>query len=367
MNDWKTQRGENPLRARPILMWLGSLAASVLLASLAGLARDPRLIAQYYLVSETSSSQSFRANSERISILSPQWFTVDTKGNVESAIDSNIVRAAKERGVPLMPLVLNQGFLPAAAHVVLDDPSLSSRLIHQLINIGKDNHFFGYQLDFENTPAEDGDRYADFVHRAAQDFRRSHLRLSVAVPAPLSAPPAANASAPAATAGWIANEHSSAFQTKVIARDVYFVSLMTYDEYALPGEPGPIAGLPWVEACIHKTLESVPARKLMLGVPLYFRDWSGKTVREGSIADAYQLAEKMRASIALDPTQGESFFTFSDGQQGHTVWLEDNQSLNGLMNLADRFNLAGISAWRLGFEDPKAWDGSMRRKVRKVH
>jgi len=316
-------------------------------------------VTQYYLVNDPSSVQSFEANHARISILSPQWFSVDEKGTVDSSVDSSVVESAAGKGVPLMPLVVNQKFLAAAAHAVLGDASLQSRVIERLMELAGGNHFFGLQLDFENIPAEDRDRYSEFVHRAAGEFRRSKLKLSVAVPPPLAPPPAASASAPPASSGWITNGHSLAFDYRSITNDAYFISLMTYDEYASPEQPGPVAGRPWVEACLRKALESVPAKKLLLGVPLYYREWFGKSVQEGAAADAQSLAVKWSANVVRDPVQHEAFFTFSDGQRQHSVWIHDNLSLGEAPELAQQYRLAGISAWRLGFEDPAAWATSL--------
>jgi spore germination protein YaaH len=344
-----------------------SLPAGLLITSLVMFGREPRLVTQFYLVNDPSSVQSFEANYTRISVLSPQWFSIDEKGNLESTIDSTIVEWAAGKGVPLMPLVLNQKFLPAAAHAVLGDASLRSHALERLMEIAAGSHFWGFQFDFENIPAEDRDRYSEFIHRAADEFRRNHLRLSVAVPPPLTPPPAANASVPPASSGWITNVHSLAFDYRSIANDAYFISLMTYDEYASPEQPGPVAGRPWVEACLHKTLESVPAKKLLLGIPLYYREWSGKSVNEGSVRDAQNLAARWKANIVSDPEQHESFFSFSDGQQQHYVWLQDNQSVSERLDMAAQFRLAGISAWRLGFEDPTAWETSLRIAAKKIH
>jgi len=354
------------LSGRVTCVALVSLAAVFLIVSVGAFGREPKLVTQFYLVNDPASVQSFQANAARISILSPQWFSVDDKGNVESSVDSSVVAAAEAKGLALMPLVWNQKFLPAAAHAVLGDASLQSQVISRLVEIAGGNHFLGYQLDFENIPAEDRDRYAQFIHQAAGEFKRSHLKLSVAVPPPLAPPPSTSASAPPASSGWIVNPHSLAFDYVSIAGDAYFISLMTYDEYASPEQPGPVAGRPWVEANLRKTLESVPAKKLLLGVPLYYREWFGKSVAEGSVSDAQNLAQKWNAKIAFDPEQRESFFTFSDGQQQHTVWLDDNPSLREAVDLADEFRLEGISAWRLGFEDPSAWQTSLQIKPKRV-
>lgn len=345
---------------------MAGLLAVLCFALSSAIAREPRLVAQYYLVNEPPSIQSLQNNYGRMSVVSPPWFTVDAKGNVESTVDSGIVDWAATKGVPLMPLVVNQDFLPAAAHALLIDPSLQSQVIGRIVEIAVGNHFVGIQFDFENIPAEDRDHYSQLVHNAAGEFRRRHLKLSVAVVPPLAPPPSADAAAPPASTGWVTNPHSLAFDYSSIGNDASFVSLMTYDEYASAQQPGPVAGRPWVEACLQKTLESVPAKKLLLGVPLYYREWFGKSVNEGSLRAAQDLAQRWNAKIAFDPEQHEAYFTFSDGHDQHSVWLQDDQTIREKIALADQYHLAGISSWRLGFDDDTTWDNALPKTVKRI-
>lgn len=366
MNDRRAEPFSYHRRSRRPGARVPGFLAVLWFAISSAIAREPRLLTQYYLVNEPSSVQSVQSHYGRMSVVSPPWFTVDEKGNVESRVDSGIVDWAAGKGVPLMPLVVNQKFLPAAAHALLYDSSLQGQVIGRIAEVAAGNHFFGIQFDFENIPAEDRDRYSEFVRRAAGEFRRRHLKLSVAVVAPLAPPPVAEASAPPASAGWITNPHSLAFDYRSIANDVYFISLMTYDEYGSAQQPGPVAGRPWVEACLRQTLEFVPAKKLLLGIPLYYREWFGKSVIEGSMRDAQDLAQKWSAKIAFDPEQHEAYFTYSDGHEQHSVWLQDDQSIRERVELADQYHLAGISAWRMGFDDDTTWDNALPKTVKRI-
>jgi spore germination protein YaaH len=318
-------------------------------------------------VNDPSSVESLQKNYTKISLVCPQWLSVNETGDLESTVDSSVVDWAAGKGVLLMPVLVNRNFLPAVAHSLLGDEALQSKLIARLVVLAGANHFFGIQFDFENIPGDDRNRYTQLIHRASKEFRRSHLKISVAVVPPLAPPPASSHLAPPATTGWIENPHSVAYDYHSLASDSTFISLMTYDEYASPEQPGPVAGAPWVEACLLKTLESVSAKKLLLGVPLYYREWSGKSVKEGSIQEAQALATKWNAQIELDSDQGEGAFSFNDGSEQHHVWLLSGSSLRERLEMVNRYHLAGFSAWRLGFEDPKEWEQIFPEVLTRIH
>jgi spore germination protein YaaH len=44
-----------------------------------------------------------------------------------------------------------------------------------------------------------------------------------------------------------------------------------------------------------------------------------------------------------------------DAIQDHEVWLEGAASAGARLPLADRYQTAGVSTWRLGHEDPTFW------------
>ncbi len=367
MNKPRAGKYHSLMRRRIAEIGLWPFLLTMLVAPLPLSAREPRLLSQFYLVNDPGSIQSLQLNHAKISLVCPQWFSVDETGNLESSVDSTVVDWAAGKGVLLMPLLVNRKFQGPFAHAILRDESIQSRLIQQLTQAADANHFFGFQFDFENVPADDRDLYSKFIDKAAKEFRRRHLKLSVAVVPPLAPPLAVSPLAPPLSSGWIANPHAAAYDYQHLAADAFFISLMTYDEYASPEQPGPVAGAPWVEACLRETLKSVSRKKILLGIPLYFREWSGKSVREGSSQEGQDLAAKWSAVIKPDAEQREAYFSFSDGQQEHFVWTLDAQTLRERLDLVNRYQLAGFSAWRLGFEDTKAWESTFPEVIKKIH
>ena len=37
------------------------------------------------------------------------------------------------------------------------------------------------------------------------------------------------------------------------------------------------------------------------------------------------------------------------------IWIENEKSLDKKINLVEKYNLAGVAAWRKGFEKPEVW------------
>jgi spore germination protein YaaH len=178
------------------------------------------------------------------------------------------------------------------------------------------------------------------------------MKLSVAVPVPLAAAPLPGARN---RLDWPQTEQSLAFDYRRLGKEADFLTLMTYDQHTAPDSPGPVAGLPWVEASLRWVLKSVPRKKLHLGLPLYYRQWSGEQVSEGSYSEAMTLAEQAGASPRLDPAHLEKTIEFEREGAPAVLWYQDAETLQHRMALVRKYKLRGFSAWRLGHEDPAAW------------
>jgi spore germination protein YaaH len=330
---------------------------------LARVASGRDLLAHFYYTQNSPSLQSLEKHSRQVSLLSPTWFVVDQAGQLKSELDPVVVTWAEAQGVPLMPLLTNQNFQPQIAHLVLRDPQIQSEVVGKVIELSLVNHLYGVELDFEGVSLADRVGYAQFVRRLATQLHGAHLKLAVAVPAPLASQPVGSPG-DSKDRPWPLSNQSEAFDYPALGDAADFVSLMTYEQHVVPGDPGPVAGLPWVDACIRKTLEWVPAGKVLLGVPLYYRDWFGKSVREGGFSEAVSLASRWRAPIEYDREQGALSLRFRDDHGSHTLWFDNAKSLREKVKLIKRYRLLGFSAWRLGFEDPAAWKKCFPKALR---
>lgn len=302
----------------------------------------------FYVTADEASVASLRRHAAQMDLVSPQWYQVDAVGRLVSLVDTELLAWARTAKVRLMPLILNQEFRREIAHLVLTDSRVQSELIVALVEAGVSLKLRGFQLDFENVPKEDREAFTAFVRTLAGRLRSKGLRLSIAAPAPFFTVPSTTHPEPL-------NERAVAFDYKALAAATDFLTVMTYDEHISADNPGPVSGRPWVEACMKRLLTQVPAKKLMLGVPLYYRRFRAKGIVEGTYEEAVALSRAQSAVITRDPVQGESSFAFDEDGAPNVVWLQDKESTRDRLQLARRLRLAGFSAWRLGHEDPAAW------------
>ncbi len=330
---------------------LAGLACAVVL-SLGGCDTSDFLAHSYY-VNEPSSWRSLQTNGQRLGLVSPDWLVADESGRLGSSVDVNVVAWARAHSMPLMPLVVNRDFRPEAAAAVLATEATRRRLVDQLAAMAAQHDFAGLVLDFEHVPAAERDHLTRFVALLASALRRDARRLGIAVHPPLLPARIADSQL------WVANEDAFAFDLPALSRHADFISLMAYDMHFQPGDPGPIASLPWVEACVVRTLQFVPRRKLLLGVPFYHRHWSARRVQEGSYAQALELATKTQARIETHPFHREKTFSFSNGEGSNQVWFNSADDVADRIALARRYRLRGYSAWRLGQEDPALWTATI--------
>jgi len=49
------------------------------------------------------------------------------------------------------------------------------------------------------------------------------------------------------------------------------------------------------------------------------------------------------------------YITYTEGGVRYRLWIEDETSMAARLRLIDRYNLAGVAAWRRGFEVPIIW------------
>jgi spore germination protein YaaH len=134
---------------------------------------------------------------------------------------------------------------------------------------------------------------------------------------------------------------------------------MTYDHSTRSGPPGPIAGYEWVKTALQYAVRRIPRAKVLLGIPLYGREWTtaddGSSSRALTSKDVRGLIERPEVIVRWNDKWRSPWFEYHDGSAVRTVWFEDSRSLKEKISLMRQFQLRGFAAWRLGDEGAEFW------------
>ena len=144
---------------------------------------------------------------------------------------------------------------------------------------------------------------------------------------------------------------------------VDYLVIMGYDEHtAGSAEAGSVASLPLVEQGIRDTLSEVPASQVINAVPFYTRGWTSWFGEERPESEAFgmdgadEFVKLHEIYLSWDSSVGQKTGTAVTDEARYSIWLEDEQSLEEKLKLIRKYNLAGVAAWRLGFERNDVWE-----------
>ena len=320
--------------------------------------QKPPVTTLIYMVNRADAIADFAAHAGKTSIIAPQTFSMDAQGFVMGEVPAEVMRIAAQKGVAVMPLVVNRGFNQPLMHTMLDAPESRARAIRYLLYYALRDGYIGFQFDYENIHYTYRDKFTLFFRQAAREFHRHRLQLSAAVVGRSS--DTRNSRSPGGWDNW-----SGVYDYAELGKYADFISIMAYDEHGSFGGPGPVAGLPWVRGIAEYSAKTIPTRKVSLGVPFYGRQWDAadagkwrsRSTRFRDAAAALATAESL-----WDETESSPHVKFGGGE----LWYEDARSLHTKIDLANEMGFVGISAWALGQEDPAFWASLDSWRVRHV-
>ncbi|HSC45328.1 MAG TPA: glycosyl hydrolase family 18 protein, partial [Candidatus Acidoferrum sp.] len=230
-------------------------------------AQQPKSL--FYVTGDPAAVRSFLAHADKVDLVVPAWYAADADGLVSGGPNALVMETAKQRHVPVMPLVANAGFVQAEFHKFLGDSAAQKRMLDALVRACKENGYIGIQFDFENVKWTDRDALSALVKESAAALHRESLQLSIATVPNAPGGPGSES----AFSAWLYENWRGAYDLKSLAESADLICLMTYDQNTRWTMPGPVAGWNWTIANIDYALKAVPKSKLSVGIPLYGYHW----------------------------------------------------------------------------------------------
>ena len=140
-----------------------------------------------------------------------------------------------------------------------------------------------------------------------------------------------------------------------------YVIIMGYDEHGtFSTEAGSVASIGYVTDGIERTLQEVPAEKVINGIPFYTRIWTTEngtlTSQAVGMRQAADFVSNHGIQLNWDDITCQNYGEKQEGSKFHQVWMEDDESIAAKLSAMQHHGLAGVAAWKLGFDTPSVWD-----------
>lgn len=314
-----------------------------------------RPLAMYYYAGDTRGLESIQSHASEMTLAAPQCYWVEKDGVVRGELPPRLAEIAQRARLPLMPLIYNKGFDRESVTRLLRNPRAQRRAVSYMGYLAASNNYAGFQIDLENIDPADQNHFSHFVRLAAARLHRDGRLLSVAVvPRFSDARPGDGRTGEPSTGEW-----SAAFDYRALGRTADFLTLMTYDHSGRASPAGPVAGYEWVKTALDYAVARVPREKLLLGIPLYGREWlntsDGTTTRSTTSQDVRALLSRPDVQAQWDERWRSPWLEIREAGTVRTVWYEDSRSWSEKLGLISEYRLRGFAAWRIGFEGPEYW------------
>ncbi len=281
-----------------------------------------------------------------VNVLSPTWLEFeDAKGNLTDNGTKSYVEKAHGQGYQVWPLMSHNFKNSDWTHDILSSTENRDHVIGQLVDFVKKYNVDGINIDIENLEQKTERYWVQFMRELYPIMREQGIYVStdVYVPSP-----------------WTVH-----YNRAEIAKSVDYFIIMGYDQHwSGSEEAGSVGDLPWVQQAIENTLEEVPEEKVILGVPFYARLWREDIDESGQIklstralgmsAVKKELQENKVVSD-WDEVLGQYYAEYEKDGGLYKVWMEEEDSMRERARLVSKYNLAGISGWKLGLESPETW------------
>lgn len=294
-----------------------------------------------------STLESMVAGTKGMNVIAPTWFSLsDNEGNFRSFAEVDYVNRAHNMGLQVWGVwdnfnYRNETGAAVDEHQVLAYTSKRQYLVQNMVNTALSLGLDGINIDFEQIQSETGTHYVQFLRELSVQCRANSLMLSVDNYVPFHF-----------------NEH---YRLDVQGQIADYVIIMGYDEHWHGSkDPGSVASIGYVTNGITKTLENVPANKVVNALPLYTILWKteGTEVTDEyiTIRNTAEFLSRMGVTAAWDEETCQNYAEWNDGAATYQIWLEDEASIAAKLNVMNTQEIGGVAVWRLGYGTAGVWE-----------
>ncbi|MCM1326477.1 MAG: glycosyl hydrolase family 18 protein [Bacteroidales bacterium] len=294
-----------------------------------------------------STLEDMVAESRGMNVISPTWFSLnDNEGNFRNFGTKDYVDRAHAKGLQVWGALDNFNYKNETGEAidtltVLSSTTKRQNLVNQISNTALELGMDGINIDFEGLEEACGIHYVQFLRELSVQCRINGLVLSVD--------------------NYVPFHFNNYYRLDVQGEILDYVVIMGYDEHWHGSkDPGSVASIEYVSGGLDKTLEQVPAEKVINALPFYTIEWR---VEGANVTDKYltlnntaEYLKRIGVEKVWDETTCQNYVEWKDGSATYQVWVEDEQSISVKLNVMKARNIGGVAVWRLGYGTETAWE-----------
>ena len=290
---------------------------------------------------------SMVSGTKGMNVIAPTWFSLtDENGSIRNFGTANYVTTAHNMGLQVWGEVDNFNYANETGTAISTLNMLSSTTSRQnfvrnvtdaAVSLGLD----GINVDFEQLSSDCGPHYVEFIRELSIQCRNRGLVLSIA--------------------NYVPFNFNDYYRLDIQGQVADYVIIMGYDEHWHGSkDPGSVASISYVSGGLDRTLQEVPANKVVNALPFYTILWKteGTDVTDEYITMHNEADFMNRAGVTAewDEETCQNYAEWTSGNATYQIWLEDAESIAVKLNMMATKNIGGVAVWRLGYGTQAAWE-----------
>lgn len=282
-----------------------------------------------------------------MNVIAPTWFSLtDNEGGFRSFGTAQYVEKAHKYGLQVWGVWDNFNYRLETGNEVDELQVLSSTakrqaLVQSIVETSTGLQLDGVNIDFEGLDEECGEHFVQFIRELSVACRRNSLVLSVD--------------------NYVPFNFNDFYRLDIQGQVADYVIIMGYDEHWHGSkEPGSVASIDYVSGGIDKTLEQVPAEKVVNALPFYTILWktAGTEVTDEYITlnNVADFLKRVQVQPEWNEETCQYYAEWQSGDATYQIWVEDEESIKVKLNVMSARKIGGVAVWRLGYGTAGAWE-----------
>ena len=290
---------------------------------------------------------SMVSGTKGMNVIAPTWFSMtDENGAFRSFATAGYVTTAHQMGLQVWGVLdnfnyANENGISISTLNMLSSTTARQNLVKNVTDTAVGLGLDGINVDFEQLSSDCGPHYVEFLRELSIECRNKGLVLSID--------------------NYVPFNFNDYYRLDIQGEVADYVIIMGYDEHWHGSkDPGSVASISYVSDGLDRTLQEVPANKVVNALPFYTILW--KT--EGTdVTDEYitmrneaDFMSKAGVSAEWDEVTCQNYAEWTSGNVNYQIWLEDAESIAVKLNMMTTKNIGGVAVWRLGYGTQAAWE-----------